>query len=506
MNGKKRWFNYRPIAVSFAFLVFGSIFSFYVNKYIAISISIILLFFAISILVAVIRKQPKYAIVPVVAFILGCVGYQLSIKQATNYIDYQPKMIKARVYSVSKANDDYIKVKADSCVFDGNEISDNINILIYDYYGIYDNIETGSVLEFEPLNFFNADIFYYGTPDSRAVSQRLKYTATVKYENIRFGKQEKKLNERLREKIKENLRFGLSNENVEIVYSSLFGNKEMLSDLQYESFKLAGVAHLLAVSGLHVGIIAGILAFVCKKLRIKRVISLIITTVFLLFYCYLCDYAVSVVRASIMTFVMLFGKVLGRKYDNYNAISLAGIVIFFANPLCVFDVAFLLSFACILGIAMLQLPVYESLEKFPMPDGLRTSLSMSISTTVAIMFIMIVYFKQLNIISLVANIIIIPVFSLGFSVAFVLAMLSLVCKYFGYLLYATNFIFDFVSLMATSLGNLWFANFSTASQGYPVMLLYFVMLVLMGGLCIAKPRYKMILTLPIAMLLFACII
>ena len=198
-----------------------------------------------------------------------------------------------------------------------------------------------------------------------------------------------------------------------------------MSDKQYSIYKLSGVAHLLAVSGLHVGIISKLLRKLLKFNKKKRWWKFFVVAAVLLFYMYICDYSVSIMRASIMSMIMLISLILGKEYDSFNSISVAGIIIFIINPLAVFDAAFLLSFSCIIAITMLHMPINNFLLKIRIPEKLSNAMAMSLSTTVGIIIIMAYYFKTLNIISLVANIILIPIFSCAFLFVFIVAFLSL---------------------------------------------------------------------------------
>lgn len=114
-------------------------------------------------------------------------------------------------------------------------------------------------------------------------------------ENLVVLDQDKTFAEMIKTEIYNNLGDGLSNENVELAYSTLFSDKAMLGETHYNSFRLSGVAHLLAVSGLHVGIIVSILSFSLKKVKGWK--KVLIIGLVLLFYMHICNYSVSVVRA-----------------------------------------------------------------------------------------------------------------------------------------------------------------------------------------------------------------
>ena len=266
------------------------------------------------------------------------------------------------------------------------------------------------------------------------------------------------------------------------------------------------MAHLLAVSGLHVGIISKILRKSLNFDKKKRWWKFFVIAIFLLFYMYICDYSVSIMRASIMSMIMLISLILGKEYDKFNSISVAGIIIFLINPLVIFDVAFLLSFSCIIAITMLHMPIHKFLLKIKIPEKLSNAMAMSLSTTVGIIMIMAYYFKTLNIISLVANIILIPIFSCAFSFMFLIAFVSLLIPFIAYILYPLNYVFNVINIIATILGNLSISNFNTLEFNFIAIIIYFVLLLFAGRFCTAKYQYKLISTLPIVALLFYCLL
>lgn len=197
---------------------------------------------------------------------------------------------------------------------------------------------------------------------------------------------------------------------------------------------------------------------------------------------------------------MLSAKLFFRRYDIMSAISLAGIICFLANPLCVFDISFLMSFSCVMGIAMLYRPIKHVLTHTKAPNWLVDSISISTATMVALTFIMAYFFKNMNIISILANVIIIPIFSACFSIFFVISFLSFI-PYITHILYLINPILDFITLLAGILGNLPIANFGTISISYPAIMCYFLFLILIGRMCVAKRENKIFITLPMVALL-----
>lgn len=504
---KERWFNYRPIFLVFCFLLLGSVFAFYVLDHIIVTILTASIIFGALFTISIWKKKVKYFLLPFIAFLMGCLSFYLVIYSFKRTdIKQMPATVQVRIYNVSNESNGLIVVEADRCVVDGKKINDNITLFINDSTGLFTDIKVGNIIEFKPYSFYQTDLLKYNIPNTKFYSNNLKYTASTYVQNVKLLKTDKTLAEIFKENVKENLQLGLTNENAEIAYSALFGDKDMLSNKQYATYRLAGVAHFLAVSGLHVGIIVVALNFILNLCKANKWLKFSILALFLLFYAYLCGFATSIIRASIMALILLFSKNVGRQYDPLNSIGVAGIVIFLINPLCVFDVSFLLSFSCVLGITLFSTSFKAVLVKAKLNEKLSDALAISAATTLTIIIIMAYYFKTLNIISLLANVILIPLFTIGFTVVFIISLISLIIPPISYLMYPVNYIFDFINITANILGNLPISNFETIDVAYIAIFIYFILLLFMSRFCTAKKLHKLIAIVPIFIALALCLI
>ncbi len=502
---KKRWFNFRPLCVIFMFLLLGTLFAFYLTNYKTLCIIIASVIIVAACVIAIIFKKVSFVILPVVSFIIGYSAYSISIYNYTNITTYEEVgVVQARIYQTSTADDGRMTVYADSVYFDGEKIDANIIIYIYDSTNVFENIEVGSVIEFEPFGIYTIDLFYNEIPNAKYYENNIKYSLLTS--SVTYIETDKTLAEIIKEKIKENLSLGLNNENTEIAYSTLFGDKTNLNNDIQEAFQLSGIAHILAVSGLHVNIIVGVLYALLGFCRLKGWKRVIIIGIILLFYAYICDFSVSIIRAVIMSLLLMIAPLVGRKYDTLNAISLAGIVIFVFNPLCVFNVSFLMSFSCVLGIAFISRPLSKVLLKIKAPKYLAETLAVCCSTCLSLIFIQVYFFGKINLISIIANLMLIPLFTLAFEIIFCIAFLSLIIPQICYLLLPINYILNFISVVALYISNLSFANIQTLSYNYITIVVYFYLLMLLGRFCTASNTTKTMITFPVVVLLLAIIV
>ncbi len=509
---KERWFNYRPLCLVFGFLVLGSIFAFYCffdkNNFSShfmprtISLITLLVVIGVNIFFAIRNKSLKLLLVPLISLIVGAGMFSICLLTYNSKNFTPPKQVSARIYMVEDHGLTQ-KVYADNLYFDGIKTKGNIAITIKDTTYQFDNIKVGQHIKFKPNTFSQLDLLYYNEPTAYYYKANIRYSAYANIFDIKFENKSNTLAEIVRNKVKDVLGLGLNNGNTELTYSALFGDKTMLSETSGEAFKLSGTAHLLAVSGLHVGIVVAIINYICKKFKIKGWIKVVLVAALLAFYMYLCDFSTSIVRASVMSIVVLIAPLVYRKYDSLSAISFAGIICFILDPLFAFDAGGVMSFACVFGICFFSNSINKVLSKTKLPQSITQSLAISSSTLISLMFILAYYYKNLNLISLVANIILIPLFTIGFIICFSAGFLGLICKPLGYLLMPVNYLFDAIGLISNILGNLPFANFETIQLHYISTVVYMFLLILMSRITTAKPEHKTMVILPTVAILFA---
>lgn len=148
-----------------------------------------------------------------------------------------------------------------------------------------------------------------------------------------------------------------------VVAAMVLGDKHAIDSETKDDYSVSGASHVLALSGLHLGIIYGILTLLFGRGLRRRWLSqaLVITAVWT--YVALVGMGASVVRAAVMLTICSFCIVAGRDKASVNALSLAAIVMLVANPLCLWDVGTQMSFMAVLAIVLFYAPLYHLLPK-----------------------------------------------------------------------------------------------------------------------------------------------
>ena len=155
----------------------------------------------------------------------------------------------------------------------------------------------------------------------------------------------------VKNRIEDFLDKGFKSESSAVLGGMLTGSKSDISRSIRDSFRKGGISHVMAVSGLHVGVLTGCLYFIVKCLGLKRnMLALLFLCFFIWCYIALTGFATSAVRAGIMASLVLIASFRGRFASFANILSLAVIIILVFSPLSLFTLSFQLSFCAVGGI------------------------------------------------------------------------------------------------------------------------------------------------------------
>jgi len=201
------------------------------------------------------------------------------------------------------------------------------------------------------------------------------------------------------------------------------GRKELLGR-EREVFSNAGVSHLLAISGLHLGLTSLILFFVLKFFNIRFRASLIISLVFLYFYTFLTGASSSTLRAVTMYSVFAFGFLFRRKTNVLNSLALAGFIALFLDSSSLFVIGFQLSFisvfSIIIGFKVFHVKPVKIVALHYLKQIFFCSLFVTLFLTPSVSY----YFGKIYILSIFYNIVLIPCFTFILAVNFLLLIFS----------------------------------------------------------------------------------
>ena len=205
-----------------------------------------------------------------------------------------------------------------------------------------------------------------------------------------------------------------------LLQAMVLGERWRLPDDVYTGFTETGMAHLLAISGLHVGFLAGCLWWLFRRLRLGARGAFFCLLGILPLYALLTGVGVSVLRATAMVLIVAGGRALKRRPDILNSLCVAGLGILIFRPLDILDVGFQLSFCALLGLILLM-PLFRRLFRF-LPG--KHLLSMSLAAQLGVAPVLAWHFHGIAPASLIANLLLIPLAGIFINLGFLLPLVS----------------------------------------------------------------------------------
>ena len=219
----------------------------------------------------------------------------------------------------------------------------------------------------------------------------------------------------IRKYIDDSLRGLFDDEEYRIASGLILGGSGRLGGELKEVFSRAGILHILAVSGLHVGFVSLFLAFVLLFVPLDYRLKFFIILCGLVLYAGVTGFRPSVCRATFMAFSLGLAMVLQRNVDHMHVINTTAIVFLVANPLLIFDVGAQLSFAAVYGILYLYPKIEEKIIRKAPYRFMRIFLvpmAVSFSAQIFVAPLAIYYFHRLPVLAVFTNLMIVPVASL----------------------------------------------------------------------------------------------
>lgn len=215
---------------------------------------------------------------------------------------------------------------------------------------------------------------------------------------------------RLADTLKQVLRAQLD-EQAGLVIGMTLGDTQWLSDAELQAFRDSGVAHVLAVSGLHIGFVMAVALWFCKRLRVKNRLALCGVLALLWTYCLIVGLPASAVRACLMASILCIAQMLGLPYDLLTSIFASALIILCVAPLQLFTAGFCLSFAAVLGIALWMGNWTAVLKRLRLPTALADSLAVSLSAQMGVLPVGLLFFARASNYAVLASLVAVPLAS-----------------------------------------------------------------------------------------------
>ena len=234
----------------------------------------------------------------------------------------------------------------------------------------------------------------------------------------------------------------LSEKSKEFTKGIILADRTEMDRETVEDFSKSGLVHILAISGSHMAIIFWLILLLLKPIfpASFRNVPIVISLIFIWLFAIFIDFGSSVIRSCIMITAYYFYVLLQRKPDLLHAMAISGLAILIFDTNQLFDVGFQLSFIAVFGIFWLNEPILKYLPKPKnnVQNFFVNVVSISIAAQLATLPLVIYYFHQYSLISVIANLVVIP-FS---EVIIIFALLMTILLGFGFDISWLNALYD----------------------------------------------------------------
>ncbi len=207
----------------------------------------------------------------------------------------------------------------------------------------------------------------------------------------------------------------------------LLGLRRGLGDGLNDDFMKTGTVHLLAISGLNVGLIAFLMLLVFGMLRVPKKAGYCASIVLLIFYAVLTGGTPSVIRATVMSVAILAGLLIGRDASLWNSLGLAAVIILGCDPAALFDIGFQLSFLSVASLLYFM-------PKIKSRNFVVQGCAVSLAAWVGVAPLILAYFNIVTPVAIVSNLIAVPL-------SFAITAAAIPFVVFGFLLPAVGNVF-----------------------------------------------------------------
>lgn len=271
------------------------------------------------------------------------------------------------------------------------------------------------------------------------------------------------------------------------LYAFILGKSYYIDSEVLNNYKINGITHLFALSGLHVSMFSSIILFILKKIKLNEKLSYFITSLFLIFFAFIASFTPSIIR-SVLFFILssinnVYYLYIKPKYLLYIVFS----ILIFINPFYIYDTGFILSFCISFFILLFN-------EKNKINNNLLSILVISILSTLSSLPIIINMSYEINILGFINNLFFIP------YVTYIVFPLSIIVVFISKLSFILNFLIIIMEYISKVSSNILNVKLIFPKMSIFLIIIYYVLLILI----VKKINLKKIFIIYLSFLYFRC--
>ena len=308
------------------------------------------------------------------------------------------------------------------------------------------------------------------------LSDKIHTSMTIKDFSVDIIETNTKLKYRLKDKfIKDTTNLFdsyLNEENSALISSIILGKSSYLDETELLKYRELGLAHILAVSGLHIGIISSFIIFILSRIGIKRKINIILSLTIIWAYVYIIGFPPSTVRASLMFSILFYSQLIHEPYDSINTIMVSILISLFINPYWLFSIGFQLSYIATFSILIFTPRIIKLF--YPYKNNTILALSSILAVNIGLLPLQAYYFNRVSLLGIISNIIAVPLLSFALIIGISMIILNYTISFLNLGLgFILNILLSVESKVVDFLYEIPFNFIKLYSPNMLVILLYF---------------------------------
>ena len=253
--------------------------------------------------------------------------------------------------------------------------------------------------------------------------------------------------------------------NSDFINSMMLGQKDDLSQNEKLMFTRTGTSHIIAISGLHTGILSGLIIFMMGK--INKIYKLIVLSTMMFIYSAMVGNSPSIIRAIMFMISLYLSFFLDRKMDKISTLSFIGILFVINNPYIIYNISFQLSFLATLSIIYFYSYINNKLN--------IKIISLTLSANILTIPIIYYNFEGIPLVSILGNIIIVPFIGIIIYLAILSLILFNINIYISSIVvYINRFILETIYVLLEKISNLDFAYIAIEEPKLYYVIIYYI--------------------------------
>jgi competence protein ComEC len=213
---------------------------------------------------------------------------------------------------------------------------------------------------------------------------------------------------RLRAAASRRIRAAVPEPSATLLAGALWGERGTLPDDLHDAFQATGTVHVLVTAGLHLGIVAALLALVLAWAGVHRIAACAVALTVIVAYAWFTGAHLPSERAATMIGVALLARACGARVTSWNALALAALVVAALWPVTVGSASFALSFSCVAAIVLFAEPLTALLRGLPVHERVREALALTCATQIGTWPLTAAIFSTLAPYAILANAVVVP--------------------------------------------------------------------------------------------------